>query len=250
MGSLATSTDERGVLTIRLDRPEVRNAIDAATQHELAGVLDGVAADDAIRAVVLTGTDPAFCAGGDLGRFGSRDHVAFRRQSRALTDVVERLEDLDRPVVAAINGLATGVGTQLALACDVRIAADTATFVSREGHLGLLPSHGGLTRLVALAGAGAARDLALGGLTLDAHRAHELGLVSEVVARDRLDERVDEVVTAILRRGRDAYAVAKRVLQVVTASTMAPGLAAETLGQSLLITTDDHHERLRRARED
>lgn len=248
-GLVITTTDD-GVRWLRLDRPDARNAIDLDLQAALATALDAVAADDDIRAVVLTGTDPAFCAGGDLGRFtGDRDHVAFRRASQALTDVVERLEVLDRPVVAAINGLATGVGTQLALACDVRIAAEEARFVSREGHLGLLPGHGGLTRLLTLAGAGAARDLALGGLTLDAHRAHQLGLVSEVVAREDLDDRVTEVVASILRRGRESYAVAKHVLRVATAAQMAPGLAAETLGQSLLATTDDHHARLDRARD-
>lgn len=242
--SLAISTTDDGITTLRLDRPTARNAVDLALQQELAEALDGIRVDEQVRAVILTGTDPAFCAGGDLGRFGERDHVRFRRESEALSAVVTTLEQLDRPVVAAINGLATGVGTQLALAGDVRLASPEAVFLSREGHLGLLPSHGGLARLVVLAGAGVARDLALGGLSIDAEHAHRVGLVSRIVDHDDLLDVAHERARSMLARSRDAYATAKHVLHTITAATMAPGLATEALGQSLLTMTDDHHRRL------
>jgi enoyl-CoA hydratase/carnithine racemase len=245
---VAVSTDARGARWIVLNRPDARNAIDLATQAALRDALLAAATDTGVRAVVITGADPAFSAGGDLSRFDGTDHTAFRFTSHDLSAVIGLAERIEKPVVAAINGTATGAGAQLALACDLRIASDRARFLWREGQLGLLPSHGGVARLTHLVGLGRARDLVLGGLEIDAARAHGIGLVTEVVAHDRLRAAVDEHLERILRRSPDAYAVAKRVLQAVAGLPVGTGQAVETLGQSLLIGTEEHRERLRRAR--
>jgi enoyl-CoA hydratase/carnithine racemase len=234
---------------ITLDRPEARNAIDLTMQDALAGALVDAATDDDVRAIVLTGTDPAFSAGGDLSRFEQVDHTAFRFASHELTQVIGLVERIEKPVVAAINGTATGAGAQLALACDVRIASDRARLLWREGHLGLLPSHGGIVRLVQLVGLGRARDLVLGGYELDAVEAHRIGLVSEVVAHDALHHHVRTRLALIAHRSPDAYAVAKRVLGAVGGMPLATGQAVETLGQSLLVGTDEFADRLARARD-
>ncbi|HSK89953.1 MAG TPA: enoyl-CoA hydratase/isomerase family protein [Euzebyales bacterium] len=247
---VGVSTDERGTCWIVLDRPQARNAIDLATQAALRTALVGAATDPGIRALVITGTDPAFSAGGDLSRFDGADHTAFRFASHELTEVVGLVERIEKPVVAAINGPATGVGAQLALACDLRIASDRARFLWREGHLGLLPSHGGIARLAHLVGLGHARDLVLGGVEIDAVRAHDIGLVTEVVAHDALRGAVEDHVARIARRSPDAYAVAKRVLTAIAGLPIGTGQAVETLGQSLLIGTDEHRSRLLRARGD
>jgi enoyl-CoA hydratase/carnithine racemase len=246
---VSTSTDRVGTRWIVLDRPDARNAIDLDTQEALRAALEAAATDSDVRAIALTGTDPAFSAGGDLRRFDESDHTAFRFASHDLTTVIGLVERIEKPVVAAINGVATGAGAQLALACDLRIASERARLVWREGDLGLLPSHGGIARLIHLVGLGRARDLVLGGLELDAARAHAIGLVTEVVAHADLRDAVDGHIARIMRRSPDAYAVAKRVLQAVVGLPIGTGQAVETLGQSLLVGTEEHRVRLHRARQ-
>lgn len=248
-GPLRTRTDEAGTRWIVLARPEVRNAIDRDTQTALRTELVAAATDEAVRAIVLTGTDPTFSAGGDLSRFDGADHAAFRFDSHDLTEVIGLAERIEKPVVAAINGPATGAGAQLALACDLRIASDRARFLWREGRLGLLPSHGGTARLVQLVGLGRARDLVLGGLELDAATAHAVGLLTDVVPHDELRARVTGHLERIARGSPDAYAVAKRVLHNVSGVPLATGQAMEALGQSLLVGTDEFRTRLATARE-
>lgn len=240
--------DRDGVRWLVLDRAEARNALDRELQAALATGLTDAAIDPDVRAIVLTGAPPAFSAGGDLSRFDVTDHTAFRFDSHELSTVIALPERIEKPVVAAINGVATGAGLQLALACDLRIATSNARLLWREAHLGLLPAHGGIGRLVAMVGLGRARDLILGGGELDADAARDVGLLTEVVAADRLEQRVTEILERVLRRGQDAYAVAKRVLRL-TAADLDRAMALETLGQSLLVGTDDHAHRLGQARE-
>lgn len=246
--SVVITTTDTGVRWIELHRPEARNAIDRALQSAIGDALVTAATDADVRAIVLTGAGAAFSAGGDLSRFEDTDHTTFRFDSHELTTVLQLPERIEKPVVAAINGVATGAGLQLALACDLRIASDAARFLWRESHLGLLPSHGGITRLAAMVGLGRARDLVLGGGDLDATAAHAAGLVTEVVPAAELESRTTARVDRILARGADAYAVSKRLLRVATAD-LERGMAMETLGQSLLITTEDHRRRLDAARD-
>ncbi len=246
---MSVRVDDRDrVRWLILDRPGARNALDRELQGELGTALTAAATDPDVAAIVLTGASPAFSAGGDLSRFDVTDHTAFRFDSHELSTVIALPERIEKPVVAAVNGVATGAGLQLAMACDLRIASSDARLLWREAHLGLLPAHGGIGRLVAMVGLGRARDLILGGGELDAEAARELGLLTEVVGPGQLEDRVTEVVARILRRGPDAYAVAKRVLRV-TAADLDRSMAVETLGQSLLIGTDDHAARLAQARE-
>jgi enoyl-CoA hydratase/carnithine racemase len=237
-----------GVLTIRLDRPEARNAL---TDEMLAGLrrtLERAAADDDVRAVVLTGTGAAFCAGADVSRFDDeQDPRRFRFDSHRLTDLVGLLEQIEKPVVAAVNGVAAGLGVQLALACDLRVGGRSARFAFVEGKLGLLPTHGGVARLVQLVGLARARDLLLGSATVDAERAYELGLLTEVVPDDELTAAAHRLVERALVRAPQSYGLVKRLLLLAASSDLHSAMAAETIGQSLLIGTEDHREG-RRAR--
>src|SRR3954447_19710764 len=175
------SNTERGVLTLTLNRPERRNAIDPALRDALATALDAAATDPAVRGVVIAGAGGAFCAGGDLARFEDlHDARAYRHVSHRLTDLVESVERLEKPVVAAIDGVVTGAGLALALACDWRIGAPTARVLFREGRVGLVPAHGGLTRLVKLLGLARAKEVLLGGEDLGADAALRAGLLSEM----------------------------------------------------------------------
>src|SRR4051794_11440038 len=230
-----------GVLLLALARPERRNAIDDELAGALREALERAADDARVRAVILTGRGRAFSAGGDLARFERDwDPREFRHDSHRLTQVVSLLERLEKPTVAAVNGVATGAGTQLALACDVRLAAGSARFVYREGRLGIIPSHGGVTRLVKLIGLGRARDVLLGGEELSAAEALRLGLgtavVEDVVGAAR------ERVALMLERSPQAYAAAKRLLWLAASVDLESGMVAEGLAQSLLIGTAEHKE--------
>ena len=183
---LRTQTED-GVLTVTLARPERRNAIDGEMTSKLRDAFEAAADDPQVRALILTGEGKAFSAGGDLSRFERDwDPREFRHDSHRLTSLITLLERLEKPTVAAINGAVTGAGTQLALVCDVRLAAASARFIYREGRLGIIPSHGGVTRLVKLIGQARARDILLGGEELSAQEARCAGLVTAVHADDEL----------------------------------------------------------------
>lgn len=246
---LRTSLED-GALLVELNRPEKRNALDETLQSELLSLFEGAAGDAGVRGVIMTGSGEAFSAGGDLSRF-ERDWnpASFRAQSHELTRLISSIERLEKPVVAAINGLTTGAGTQLALSCDLRIASENARFLYREGMIGFIPSHGGCVRLVKLVGLARARDILLGGEDLDASEAFRHGLVTGVVPHDSLLDEVRERLWHIFRRAPQAYGLSKRLLHLSASVDLESGLFAESLAQSLLVGTEDHKEGVRAARE-
>jgi enoyl-CoA hydratase/carnithine racemase len=245
---LRTTLDD-GVLLVELNRPEKRNALDEALQGELLQAFTDVAHDREVRGVILTAAGEAFSAGGDLSRF-ERDweQAEFRANSHELTRLISSIEQLEKPVIAAIGGLATGAGTQLALSGDLRIASENARFVFREGMIGLIPSHGGCVRLVKLVGLARARDIVLGGRDLDAEEAYRHGLVTEIVPHEKLLDEANERLRFILKRAPQAYGLSKRLLHFSASADVESGLFAESLAQSLLIGTEDHREGVRAAR--
>jgi enoyl-CoA hydratase/carnithine racemase len=246
--SLHTSRQD-GALLVEMNRPERRNAMDEAMQGELMEVFLEAGRDPEVRGVVLTGSGEAFSAGGDLSRFEREWNPAeFRAHSHELGRLISSIERLEKPVVAAINGLATGAGTQLALSCDLRIASENARFLFREGAIGLIPSHGGCARLVKLVGLARARDIVLGGEDLDASEAFRHGLVTRVVPHERLLDEARERLERIFGRAPQAYGLAKRLLHLSASVDLESGLFMESLAQSLLVGTEDHREGVRAAR--
>jgi enoyl-CoA hydratase/carnithine racemase len=245
--TLRTRLDD-GALLVELNRPEKKNAFDEALQGELLRVFTDAADEREVRGVILSAAGEAFSAGGDLSRF-ERDweQAEFRAHSYELTRLISSIERLEKPVIAAIGGLATGAGTQLALSCDLRIASENARFVFREGIIGLIPSHGGCARLVKLVGL--ARDIVLGGQDLDAEEAYRHGLVTEIVSHEKLLDEAKERLRFILERAPQAYGLSKRLLHLCASVDIESGLFAESLAQSQLIGTEDHREGVRAARE-
>jgi enoyl-CoA hydratase/carnithine racemase len=247
-GAVLLATETRGVLTLTLNRPDKRNAIDAELRDALVQAIDRAGTDAAVRGVLLTGAGGAFCAGGDLARFEElHDARAYRHVSHRLTELVESLERLEKPVVGAIDGVVTGAGLALALACDWRVGSRSARILFREGRIGLVPVHGGLTRLVKLLGLARAKEVLLGGEDLDAEAARAAGLLSEIA---------DDPVEAALRRvermlGRSplSFGAAKRLLQLAADIDARSAIVAESLAQAALLQTDDHREGLAAARE-
>jgi len=240
-----------GVVVLTLNRPERRNAIDPALRDALAAALDAAATDPAVRGIVLTGAGGAFCAGGDLDRFDDlHDARAYRHVSHRLTDLIESIERLEKPVVAAIDGVAVGAGLTLALACDWRVGAPTARLLFREGRIGLVPTHGGLTRLVKLLGLARAKEVLLGGDDLDAEAARAAGLLSELApSADALPAVARARVQRMLGRAPLSFAAAKRLLHVAADVDQRSGVLAESLAQTALLQSEDHREGLAAVRE-
>lgn len=242
-GPLRRDRDEAGVLLLTLARPEARNALNDELTEALSDALADAAGDPRTRAVILTGAGESFCAGGDLGRFEQTwTPSAFRFYSQRLTSLIASIEQLEKPVLAAINGAVTGAGTQLALACDVRLAAPGTAIIFREGRLGIIPSHGGVTRLVKLIGLARARDVLLGGEQLDAGGAERLGLLTAVVPDGDVVGAARKRAALALKRSPEAYAAAKRLLAIAADASLQAGMTAEALAQTSLIATREHRD--------
>src|SRR5919106_4139864 len=180
------------VLTVTLNRPEVYNALTAAVHSGLAAALED-ARDDAVRAVVLTGAGRGFCAGQDLTEFREVAGDIRDRLERTYHPNILAMRALEKPVIAAVNGACAGAGLSLACACDLRIAADGASFVPAFINIGLVPDAGGAYFLQRILGTPRAFELMSSGRRLSAAEAHGWGLVSEVVETAKLSERAAEL---------------------------------------------------------
>ena len=233
-GEAALLRDEvlPGVARLTLNRPDKLNALSSELMEQLDAALDGIAADHAVRAVVLTGAGGrAFAAGADIAEYrGERDDafVAYQLASRRVFD---KLEALAKPTIAAIRGYALGGGFELALCCDIILCADSARFGLPEGRLGLCPGGGGTQRLVRMVGRGVASDVLLAGWRITGQRAYALGLAAEVCADDALDEAVSTRARALLKLAPLAQAEMKRLLRQ---GYDAPLPVAQSLEQEVL----------------
>lgn len=198
---------------VTVNRPEVRNALNRATVEDLERAVDAAEADDSVRVLILTGAgDRAFIAGADLNEMAARTMLgelsAVTRQRRR---VAERLEEMHKPTIAAVNGFALGGGCELAMACTLRVAAETAKFGQPEVNLGIIPGLGGTQRLTRLVGKGRALELILTGDIIDAQEAYRIGLVNKVVAAGELltaakalGQKLAEKPPVALRAAKDA----------------------------------------------
>jgi enoyl-CoA hydratase len=175
------------VLVVTINRPKVLNALNDATIAELGAVIDTDAAEDGVRAIVLTGAgEKSFVAGADINELAVQTPVAGREHARKGQRLFDRIERLGKPVIAAINGFALGGGCELAMACTIRLAADTAKFGQPEINLGLIPGYAGSQRLPRLVGRGRALELLLAGHQISAEEAWRIGLVNRVVPAAQL----------------------------------------------------------------
>jgi enoyl-CoA hydratase len=215
------------VATITIDRPEKRNALNAVVRRELVVALDILATDDDIRVLVLTGAgDRAFVAGADIAEFEKRTPLQQRAsmEGRRVFDVVA---DFPKPTLASINGYALGGGCELALACDLRIAARSARLGQPEVNLGILPGGGGTQRLPRLVGMGRAMRLILTGEIIDAETAERMGLVDEVVNDDALRARTGELAARIAEHSPVALRLIKEAVRAAAEMPLTAGLAFE-----------------------
>jgi 2-oxoglutaroyl-CoA hydrolase len=229
---------DRGVASVILDVPGKFNRVSMNARDELRGVFEELDRDAEVRFVVLAGAGDAFTAGGDIPGFLQRSAWDVSR----LADNVAAPERCSKPVIAALHGYCFGVGLELALACDFRIAADDLQLAFPEVTIGMIPGSGGTQRLARLVGLGRAKDIVLRGRRVSADEALTLGLVTEVVPAPTLDEAVDRIVDDLSRLSPLALAMAKRVLNQAYEGPLAQGLELEGLAYGLLQQTHDFRE--------
>ncbi|SCF35613.1 enoyl-CoA hydratase/isomerase family protein [Micromonospora mirobrigensis] len=197
------------VATVTIHNPARRNAMTAAMWRQLPVLLDGLAADPAVRALVLTGAGGTFCAGADLGDL---DELLDAGDASIAVTAEERLAGFAKPTVAAIEGACVGGGCQLAVACDLRIAAEGARFGVPPARLGLVYPAPTTRRLARLVGPATAKYLLFTGELIDAERALRVGLVDELLPVDRLAERVDAITAVVAARSQLTVAAAKEIV--------------------------------------
>jgi 2-(1,2-epoxy-1,2-dihydrophenyl)acetyl-CoA isomerase len=236
-----------GVATITLARPDAMNSLTVATKTELRDAVERARDDAAVRAVVLTGSGRAFCAGQDL-----REHAANLEAGLVLAGTLEHhydpivlaLSHMPKPVVAAVNGVAAGGGLSFALACDLRIASEKASFATSFTRIGLSPDSGMSWTLQRLVGRAKALELLLLAEPVRAPEALELGLVNRVVPADELDATTAELADAIAAGPPLALSMTKRELDNAGSSSLTQALEIEALAQSVNVGTEDIREAL------
>ncbi|HZQ66824.1 MAG TPA: enoyl-CoA hydratase/isomerase family protein [Gaiellaceae bacterium] len=230
--------EARGIATITLDVPGKLNRVPLAARDQLGHLFAELGADDGIRAVVLTGAGEAFTAGGDIAAFLDAEP---ERLSRLAWNVAAP-ERCPKPVVAKLRGYCLGVGLELALACDFRVAADDVQLGLPEVGLGMIPGSGGTQRLARLVGLGRAKDVIMRRRRIGAADALAWGLVSEVVPVAELDDAAERVLADLAGLSPLALRMAKRVLNQVYEAPLAAGLEIEGLAYGLLRSTHDFRE--------
>lgn len=239
-----------GIALVTLNRPDHLNAINMEMRRDFTALTEELYFNDAVRVVLFTGAGRAFSAGGDIAHFEQGWLTpTFRAHSRRLVKFFDDLEMLEKPVIAAINGAATGGGLELALACDVRFAAESATLGFRENYIGLIPGIGGCARFARLIGVARAKELIFAGTMLAANDAAALGLVNHVVPDDKLTEQARAYAELLLKRAPQSLGLAKKILNLATNADQTTAIMMEGLAQSILLRTEDHQEGLRAFRE-
>jgi 2-oxoglutaroyl-CoA hydrolase len=229
---------ERALARVTLDVPDKLNRVSMLARDQLRGVFEELDRDAAVRFVVLAGAGGSFTAGGDIRGFLERSAWDVSR----LADNVAAPERCSKPVLAALQGYCFGVGLELALACDFRLAADDVQLGFPEVTIGMIPGSGGTQRLARLIGLGRAKDVIMRGRRIGAEEALALGLVTEVVPVEDLDAAVGRLVDELARHSPLALAMAKRVLNQAYEGPLAQGLELEGLAYGLLQQTHDFRE--------
>lgn len=228
---------------VTVDRQDKLNALNADVVRELGEVFASLRDDDDVRGVVLTGAgSKAFVAGADIGELAQMDSVSGVRVSRDGQEVFRSIELFPKPVLAAVGGYALGGGCELALACHMRIASERARFGLPEVGLGIIPGYGGTIRLARLVGLGRAIEITLTGDTVDAERAHAIGLVSRVVSPDDLLDEAKALLRKVTTKGPVAVRMALESIYRGLDTPTGEALGFESALFGLLASTEDMKE--------
>ena len=232
-----------GIAFITINRPDKLNALNDAVIADLDRAISRVETDDVIRGVLLTGAGPkAFVAGADIGELATQDSISGKARARRGQAVFRRLERCGKPVVAAVNGFALGGGCELAMACHLRVASDTARFGQPEVKLGIGPGYGGTVRLPRLVGKGRALDLLLTARQVGAEEALQMGLANRVVPADQLLAEAEKLLRGILENGPLAVRLCLEAVDTGFEVSLDEALLLEANHFGLLASTTDMKE--------
>src|SRR5678816_708537 len=230
------------VAIITINRPDKRNALNIKTREEGAALLEELRNDTSVGVVVITGAgDKAFIAGADIAEFAGRTAM-MQRDVMTARSLFTAIDTFPKPIIAMINGYCLGGGCELALACDVRIASETASFGQPEINLGIIPGGGGTQRLTRLVGEGKAMELILTGNIIDANTAFLIGLVNHVVPAAQLEAKTMEIAKGISERSPIALQLAKESVKLASRSNLDEGLRREVDLFALCFSTEDKNE--------
>jgi enoyl-CoA hydratase len=238
------ATLDAGVLRLTLDRPGRLNAMTAAMSDRIAGELEGAAARDDVRVVLLAGTGRAFSSGADLSGADAHENFDVTSLDRA-NRIIRAIVSLDKPCVAAVGGIAAGVGCSAALACDLVVASESASFLLAFARIGLMPDGGATATVAASVGRARAMRMALLGEALPAREAYAAGLVSHLATDDGFDETVAQVVSTLAAGPPLSYAATKKAVNAATLGHLHDALERERTGQTVLLRTADVAEGMR-----
>lgn len=235
---------EDNIAVLTINRPDKYNALNDQVVAEISAALDELEADDDVRALIITGAgEKAFVSGADISMLlelqSSSEGVANSRRGQAVTRKIERLP---KPVIAALNGYTLGGGLEFAMACDIRIAADTAKLGQPEMNLGLSPGYGGTQRLPRIVGKGMAKLLIFSGDMIDAQEASRIGLVEKVVPLGELMEEAKALAKKLAEMSPLAMGVAKETINLGMEVDLERGLSIESLEFGVLCMTEDSKE--------
>lgn len=229
--------------TITFNNPKALNALTVATFEELERTLGELEGDKEVRVVILTGAgEKAFVAGGDIGHLGTLNADSAREFALLAQRVIDRIEAFPKPVIAAINGYALGGGCELAMGCDLRIAADSAKFGQPEVKLGIIPGFAGTQRLSRLVGKGRAKELIFTGEMIDAEEACRIGLVNRVVAKEDLMQEVRALALKMCDKSASAIRLSKEAIDNGLEMDFARAARYEADLFALCFTTEDCKE--------
>jgi enoyl-CoA hydratase len=244
MGYVTITTDTRGAVgLVALNRPEARNALNNQLVHELMDALEAFDRNQSIRAMVLTGSDKAFAAGADIKEMASQNTSSIR--SSDFIQTLGRLSGIGKPLIAAVGGWALGGGCEVALACDMIVAADTARFGQPEITIGVIPGAGGTQRLPRMIGKPLAMEVILNNRVLTAQEALAFGMVNRVVPADRCVDEALALATELASRAPLAVRRAKRLINQAQETPLSKGLEDERASFFDLFSSEDRSEGMR-----
>ncbi|MDB5601222.1 MAG: Enoyl-CoA hydratase [Xanthobacteraceae bacterium] len=250
--TIRVERSDDGILTITLNRPSKLNAFDEQMIREMRSVIWKSNFDDSIRVIVITGEGRAFCSGRDINGLDYENNLetpGYRAYVRANHELFDDIEAIEKPVIAAVNGMCAGGGVEMAIACDFRMASTNAQFLLPENQLGVIPASGACSRMIQMIGMGRLKEMVMAALPVDANEAHRIGLVNRVFSAETLMAQTMAFARELLKRAPQAMGMGKHVINMCQNIDTETGRLLERLGQSVLIRTADNKEGMQSFRE-
>ena len=240
--TIKCTVEEDGIAIISLNRPEILNVLSNTMCKEATHLLKDLEKDPRVRAIILTGEGRAFCAGLDLSeiRTGEGDTVSIYRRMESANSLIVLLTQIMKPVVAAVNGVATASGMNLCLACDLVVASRNAKFSQNFGHVGLIPDVGGAYLLPRIAGVSKAKEIIFLDRELSAEEAQRLDIVTQLVEPEQVMDTARTLARKMAAGPSFAFSIAKKMLGKCEEMDITTALHMESLSQALLTNTEDH----------